>query len=102
MAAISADSLEQSAPVDCPLLGHAPVDRKRQRRQTGVNEVVLLPTAKGLTTEGIAEHFAEVFSARVPDAKARITETVIGEMTARSPIGGLRLGRSPTEQVCFV
>jgi hypothetical protein len=69
-----------------PLLGHALVDRKRQRRQTGVNEVVLLPTAKGLTTEGIAEHFAEVLSARVPDAKARITETVIGEMTARSPI----------------
>jgi hypothetical protein len=85
-----------------PVFGHAHVDRKRQRPLTGVNEVVLLPTAKGLTTEGIAAHLAEVFRARVPDANARITEKVIGEMTARSPTGGLRLGRRPTEQVCFV
>jgi hypothetical protein len=49
-----------------PVFGHAHVDRKRQRPLTGVNEVVLLPTAKGLTTEGIAAHLAEVFRARVP------------------------------------
>ncbi|WP_307100323.1 hypothetical protein [Arthrobacter globiformis] len=78
-----------------PLFGHALVYRKRQRPLTGVNETVLLPTAKGLTTEGIAAHFAEVFRVRVPGTNARIRETVIGEMTAGIPIGGL--GRRPTE-----
>lgn len=56
--------------------------RKRQRRLTGVDEIVLSLSAKGLTTGEIAAHFAEVFGARVSkDTISRITEKVIGEMT---------------------
>ena len=55
---------------------------KRQRRLTGVDEIVLSLSAKGLTTGEIAAHFAEVFGARVSkDTISRITEKVIGEMT---------------------
>ena len=56
--------------------------KKRQRRLTGVDEIVLSLSAKGLTTGEIAAHFAEVFGARVSkDTIWRITEKVIGEMT---------------------
>ncbi|WP_370871426.1 IS256 family transposase [Pseudarthrobacter niigatensis] len=56
--------------------------RKRQRRLTGVDEIVLSLSAKGLTTGEIAAHFAEVFGAGVSkDTISRITEKVIGEMT---------------------
>ncbi|MFC0458154.1 IS256 family transposase, partial [Arthrobacter liuii] len=55
--------------------------KKRQRRLTGVDEIVLSLSAKGLTTGEIAAHFAEVFGARVSkDTISRITEKVIGEM----------------------
>jgi putative transposase len=39
--------------------------KKRQRRLTGVDEIVLSLSAKGLTTGEIAAHFGEVFGARV-------------------------------------
>jgi len=56
--------------------------KKRQRRLTGVDEIVLSLSAKGLTTGEIAAHFDEVFGARVSkDTISRITEKVIGEMT---------------------
>jgi transposase-like protein len=56
--------------------------KTRQRRLTGVDEIVLSLSAKGLTTGEIAAHFAEVFGARVSkDTISRITEKVIGEMT---------------------
>jgi putative transposase len=56
--------------------------KKRQRRLTGVDEIVLSLSAKGLTTGEIAAHFGEVFGARVSrDTISRITEKVIGEMT---------------------
>jgi putative transposase len=56
--------------------------KKRQRRLTGVDEIVLSLSAKGLTTGEIAAHFADVFGARVSkDTISRITEKVIGEMT---------------------
>ena len=35
--------------------------KKRQRRLSGVDEVVLSLYAKGLTAEGISAHFAEIF-----------------------------------------
>jgi transposase-like protein len=58
------------------------VVKKRQRRLTGVDEIVLSLSAKGLTTGEIAAHFADVFGARVSkDTISRITEKVIGEMT---------------------
>jgi transposase-like protein len=56
--------------------------RKRQRRLTGLDEIVLSLSAKGLTTGEIAAHIAEVFGARVSkETISRITEKVIGEMT---------------------
>jgi transposase-like protein len=56
--------------------------KKRQRRLTGVDEIVLSLTARGLTTGEIAAHFHEVYGARVSkDTISRITEKVVGEMT---------------------
>src|SRR5215218_6621083 len=56
--------------------------RKRQRRLTGIDEIVLSLTAKGLTTGEVAAHFADVYGASVSkDTISRITEKVIGEMT---------------------
>jgi putative transposase len=56
--------------------------KKRQRRLTGVDEIVLSLSAKGLTTGEIAAHFGDVYGARVSkDTISRITEKVIGEMT---------------------
>ena len=55
--------------------------RKRQRRLTGVDEIVLSLTAKGLTTGEVAAHFDDVYGARVSkDTISRITDKVIGEM----------------------
>ena len=54
---------------------HPQIVRKRQRRLTGVDEIVLSLSAKGLTTGEIAAHFGEVFGARVSkDTISRITE----------------------------
>ena len=56
--------------------------RKRQRRLTGVDEIVLSLTARGLTTGEIAAHFGEVYGARISkDTISRITEKVTSEMT---------------------
>jgi transposase-like protein len=55
--------------------------RKRQRRLTGIDEIVLSLTAKGLTTGEIAAHFDEVYGAKVSkDTISRITDKVIAEM----------------------
>jgi transposase-like protein len=56
--------------------------RKRQRRLSGVDEVVLSLYAKGLTTGEISAHFAEVYGASVSkETVSRITDRVIEEMT---------------------
>ena len=56
--------------------------KKRQRRLTGIDEIVLSLTAKGLTTEEIAAHFDDVYGATVcKDTISRITDKVIEEMT---------------------
>jgi transposase-like protein len=55
--------------------------RKRQRRLSGVDEVVLSLYAKGLTTGEIAAHFAEIYGASVSkETVSRITDKVIDEM----------------------
>jgi transposase-like protein len=55
--------------------------RKRQRRLSGVDEVVLSLYAKGLTTGEISAHFAEIYGASVSkETISRITDKVIGEM----------------------
>ena len=56
--------------------------RKRQRRLSGVDEVVLSLYAKGLTTGEISAHFAEVYGASVSkETISRITDKVVEEMT---------------------
>jgi len=54
---------------------------ERQRRLSGVDEVVLSLYAKGLTTGEISAHFAEVYGASVSkETVSRITDRVIEEM----------------------
>ena len=56
--------------------------RKRQRRLSGIDEIVLSLTAKGLTTGEIAAHFHDVYGAAVSkDTISRITDKVVAEMT---------------------
>ncbi len=56
--------------------------RKRQRRLSGVDEIVLSLSAKGLTTGEISAHFAEIYGASVSkDTVSAITEKVVAEMT---------------------
>lgn len=55
--------------------------RKRQRRLSGVDEVVPLLYAKGLTAGEISAHFAEINGASVSkETVSRITDKVIEEM----------------------
>src|SRR5690348_10686717 len=57
--------------------------RKRQRRLSGVDEMVLSLYAKGLTTGEISAHFAEIYGASVSkETISRITDKVIEEMAA--------------------
>src|SRR6478735_8826702 len=54
--------------------------RKRQRRLSGVDEIVLSLYAKGLTTGEISAHFAEIYGASVSkETVSRITDRVIEE-----------------------
>src|SRR4029453_8246169 len=56
--------------------------RKRQRRLSGVDEIVLSLYAKGLTTGEISAHFDEIYGASVSkETISRITDKVIEEMT---------------------
>jgi transposase-like protein len=55
--------------------------KKRQRRLSGIDEIVLSLTARGLTTGEISAHFAEVYGAKVSkDTISRITDKVVEEM----------------------
>src|SRR5665648_757285 len=59
--------------------------KKRQRRLTDVDEVVLSLYAKGLTTGEISAHFEQIYGATVSkDTVSRITDKVIEEMQAWS------------------
>ena len=56
--------------------------KKRQRRLSGVDEMVLSLYAKGLTTGEISAHFAEIYGASVSkETISRITDKVLEEMT---------------------
>ncbi len=56
--------------------------KKRQRRLTGIDEIVLSLTAKGLTTGEVSAHFQDIYGATVSkDTISRITDKVVGEMT---------------------
>jgi putative transposase len=55
--------------------------RKRQRRLTGVDEMVLSLYARGLTTGEISAHFEQIYGARVSrETISRITDKVLEEM----------------------
>src|SRR5919112_4098130 len=55
--------------------------KKRQRRLTDVDEIVLSLYAKGMTTGDISAHFAEVYGASVSkETISRITDKVVAEM----------------------
>src|SRR5690349_18658524 len=56
--------------------------KKRQRRLTEVDEIVLSLYAKGMTTGEISAHFAEIYGASVSkETVSRITDKVVAEMT---------------------
>src|SRR6478752_4276468 len=66
--------------------------RKRQRRLSGVDEMVLSLYAKGLTTGEISAHFAEIYGASVSkETISRITDKVLEEMTdwCNRPLDGI-------------
>jgi putative transposase len=74
--------VEIEVPRDTESTFEPQIVKKRQRRLTGVDEIVLSLTARGLTTGEIAAHFGEVYGARVSkDTISRITEKVTAEMT---------------------
>jgi putative transposase len=57
--------------------------KKRQRRLTGVDQIVLSLSARGLTTGEISAHFAEVYGASVSkETVSKITDSVLEEMSA--------------------
>jgi putative transposase len=57
--------------------------KKRQRRLSGVDQIVLLLSARGLTTGEISAHFAEVYGASVSwETVSKITDQVLEEMSA--------------------
>src|SRR5512132_442737 len=59
--------------------------RKRQRRLTDVDAIVLSLYARGLTTGEISAHFAEIYGASVSkDTVSRITDKVVEDMQAWS------------------
>jgi putative transposase len=74
--------VEIEVPRDTESTFEPQIVKKRQRRLTGVDEIVLSLTARGLTTGEIAAHFQEVYGARISkDTVSRITEKVVAEMT---------------------
>ena len=70
--------------------------KKRQRRLSGVDEIVLSLYAKGLTTGEISAHFAEIYGASVSrETISRITDKVLEEMQDWS-VRPLDEGRIPS------
>src|SRR5919107_3319142 len=66
--------------------------KKRQRRLTEVDEIVLSLYAKGMTTGEISAHFAEIYGASVSkETISRITDKVVAEMNEWStrPLDGV-------------
>jgi putative transposase len=74
-------SVELDVPRDRAATFEPQIVKKRQRRLSGVDEVVLSLYAKGLTTGEISAHFAEIYGASVSrETISRITDKVIEEM----------------------
>jgi putative transposase len=74
-------AVEIDVPRDREATFEPQIVKKRQRRLSGVDEVVLSLYAKGLTTGEISAHFAEISGASVSkETISRITDKVIEEM----------------------
>jgi putative transposase len=75
--------VEIEVPRDVDASFQPTIVKKRQRRLTGVNQIVLSLSARGLTTGEISAHFAEVYGASVSrETVSKITDSVLDEMTA--------------------
>jgi transposase-like protein len=74
--------VELDAPRDRDGSFEPKVVKKRQRRMSGVDELVISLAAKGLSTGEIAAHLQDVYGAEVSkDTISRITEAVVEELT---------------------
>src|SRR5689334_768883 len=88
----AAGEVEITVPRDRESTFEPQIVRKRQRRLTDVDEIVLSLYAKGLTTGEISAHFAEIYGASVSkETISRITDTVVAEMQdwAARPLDGV-------------
>jgi putative transposase len=75
--------VEIEVPRDIDATFSPTIVKKRQRRLTGVDQIVLSLSARGLTTGEISAHFAEVYGASVSrETVSKITDQVLEEMTA--------------------
>jgi putative transposase len=77
----AAGEVEISVPRDREGTFEPRIVKKRQRRLTDVDEIVLSLYAKGMTTGDISAHFAEIYGASVSkETISRITDKVVAEM----------------------
>jgi putative transposase len=77
----AAGEVEIEVPRDRESTFEPKIVKKRQRRLTDVDEIVLSLYAKGLTTGEISAHFAEIYGASVSkETISRITDKVMEEM----------------------
>jgi putative transposase len=75
--------VEIEVPRDLDASFQPKIVKKRQRRLTGVDQIVLSLSARGLTTGEISAHFAEVYGASVSrETVSKITDQVLEEMGA--------------------
>jgi transposase-like protein len=75
-------AVEIEVPRDTDASFDPQIVKKRQRRLTGVDEIILSLSAKGLTTGEIAAHFNDVYGASVSkETISKITDKVLTEMT---------------------
>jgi putative transposase len=77
----AAGEVEINVPRDRESAFEPQIVKKRQRRLTGVDEIVLSLYAKGLTTGEISAHFSDIYGASVSkETVSRITDKVVAEM----------------------
>ena len=77
----AAGEVDINVPRDREGLFEPQIVKKRQRRVTEVDEIVLSLYAKGMTMGEISAHFAEIYGASVSkETISRITDKVVAEM----------------------
>ncbi|ALE83702.1 transposase [Pseudonocardia sp. HH130629-09] len=77
----AAGDVEIDVPRDRASTFEPQIVKKRQRRLTDVDEVVLSLYAKGMTTGEVSAHFADIYGASVSkETVSRITDKVVAEM----------------------